>query len=128
MAHQVQLQAAHTNVVTVSFDSLYWSRAWLQETGSPFPFLHDPERVAYRAYGLKSSLWRAWSPANLWYYLKATWQGRPTFGRRGNPHQLGGDFIIDQHGLIQLAHPSREPTDRPTLAQILASLQTINEI
>ena len=123
VAHQEQLQAARTNVVTGSCDTIYWSHAWLQETGSPFPFLHDPQRIAYRAYGLETSIWRSWSPANLWYYLKAGWQGRQTFGQRGDPDQLGGDFIIDQHGRIQLAHPSREPTDRPSLAEILTVIQ-----
>lgn len=126
VAHHAELQAAHTDVVTVAFDSLYWSQVWLQETASPFPFLHDPERAAYQAYGLESSLLRSWSLSTLWYYLKAVGQGRQTFGQRGDTHQLGGDFIIDQHGLIQLAHPSREPTDRPSLADILAVLQSIN--
>ena len=117
--HHEQIQAAQTNVVTVSFDTPYWSQVWLQETQSPFPFLIDIERAAYRAYGLESSTLRSWSPANLWYYAKAIAQKRQTYGKRGDPHQLGGDFVIDPQGIIRLAHPSREPTDRPTVATIL---------
>ena len=122
VSHYEQIQAANTNVVTVSFDTVYWSNVWLQETKSPFPFLVDAERAAYRAYGLESSTLRAWSVANLWYYAKAIAQKRETYGKRGNTNQLGGDFIIDANGIIQLAHPSWEPTDRPSIEKILAVL------
>lgn len=125
VAHQAEIEAAQANVVTVSFGTPYWSQVWLQETGSPFPFLIDPDRTSYQAYGLESSVLRSWSPANLWYYTKAVLQKRETFGKRGNPHQLGGDFIIDRQGIIRLAHPSREPTDRPPIDQILRVLREV---
>lgn len=123
VAHQSEIEALHANVVTVSFGTPYWAQAWLQETRSPFPFLLDPDRISYQAYGLESSVLRSWSPANLWYYAKARRQKRETFGQRGDPHQLGGDFIIDMQGVIRLAHPSREPTDRPAIDQILRALR-----
>ncbi|MBK8900676.1 MAG: redoxin domain-containing protein [Anaerolineaceae bacterium] len=123
MAHQAEIEAAQANVVTVSFGTPYWAQVWLQETQSPFPFLVDADRTAYHAYGLKSSIMSSWSPANLWYYAKAVLQKRETFGKRGDPHQLGGDFIIDAHGIIRLAHPSREPTDRPSIKKIVGELQ-----
>lgn len=122
MAHAAELQTVHVHVVTVSFDSPYWSRVWLKETQSPFPFLLDTERIAYGAYGLQMSRWRSWSPANLWYYTKARWQGRKILGKRGDPHQLGGDFLIDPSGFIRLAHPSRNPADRVRVDQLLAVL------
>lgn len=124
VSRRAEFEAAGTNVATVSFGTLYWSRVWLQETQSPFPFLIDPERRAYHAYGLKSSVFSSWSPANLWYYGKAVLQGRETFGKRGDPHQLGGDFVIDQTGIIRLAHPSREPTDRPVISELLGLLDS----
>ena len=123
VSHHAQIQATNTDVVTISFGTPYWAHVWLQETQSPFPFLVDPERAAYRAYGLEASVFRSWSPANLWYYSKAVLQRRETFGKRGDPHQLGGDFIIDARGIVQLSHPSRDPTDRPSMARILAVLQ-----
>lgn len=124
VAHHTEIEAAGANVVTISFGTPYWANAWLQETESPYPFLIDPERTAYHAYGLKSSVFSSWSPANLWFYGKAVLQGRETFGKRGDPHQLGGDFIIDQYGIVRLAHPSHDPTDRPSVAKLLANLQT----
>jgi peroxiredoxin len=128
VSHQTQIEAAKANVVTVSFGSPYWARVWLHETQSPFPFVSDPERQAYRAYNLASSAWRSWSPATLWYYAKAKMQGRKTGGNRGDAHQLGGDFVIDAHGIIRLAHPSREPTDRPSAAKVLSLLDRLHTV
>lgn len=120
--HYQEIQALNSEVVTISFGIDYWARMWLQETESPFPFLVDPEREAYHAFGLQSSIVRSWMPQNLWYYAKATLQGREKFGKRGDPHQLGGDFIIDSQGIVRLAHPSKEPTDRPDVEKLLQIL------
>ncbi len=125
VSQQANIEAANANVVTISFGTPYWAQAWLQETQSPFPFLVNADRHTYRAYGLESSILRAWGPTNLWYYAKAAVQRRETFGKRGDTHQLGGDFIIDPHGIIKLAHPSRDPTDRPSLQKIISILQSI---
>lgn len=117
-----EIQALQAEVVTLSFGTEYWARMWLQETGSLFPFFLDPERQVYQAFGLQTSLFRSWMPQNLWYYTKAVLQGRETFGKRGDPHQLGGDFIVDSQGVVRLAHPSREPTDRPSAERLLQVL------
>jgi peroxiredoxin len=127
VSHHAEIQTLHTNVVTVSFGAPYWAQVWLQETQSPFPFLVDSERAAYHAYGMESSFIRSWSPSAMWYHVKAVLQNRETFGKRGDPHQLGGDFIVDRRGIIQMAHPSREPTDRPSVEKILTTLQEVNE-
>ena len=124
-AQQQEFEALKTNVVTISFGTAHWANMWLQETESPFPFLIDPERAAYHAFGLQSSVIRYWMPQNLWYYAKATLQGREKFGKRGDPHQLGGDFIVDSQGIVRLAHPSKEPTDRPRVEKLLTVLQKI---
>jgi peroxiredoxin len=126
VSRKEEFEAANSNIITVSFGTPYWANVWLQETGSPFPFLVDQDRVSYATYGLESSVFRSWSPANLWYYTKAVLQKRETFGKRGNPHQLGGDFIIDPCGKLQLAHPSKDPTDRPAIDDLLGILRRQN--
>ena len=125
VSHQQEFEVLNTNVVTISFGIEYWARMWLQETQSPFPFYIDPERNTYHAYGLQSSIFRSWMPQNLWYYAKATLQGREKFGKRGDPHQLGGDFIVDSQGIVRLAHPSKEPTDRPSIKKLLHILNQL---
>jgi hypothetical protein len=127
-AHTTELAALDTAVVTISFESSHWTKVWLEETQSPFPFLLDPEREAYRAYGLQTSALRAWSPRTLWYYLKAAWQGRERLGKRGDTDQLGGDFIVDRQGIVRLSQPSRDPLDRPPVNQIFKTLRQLESV
>jgi peroxiredoxin len=127
-AHTTELAELDTQVITISFESSHWTSVWLEETQSPFPFLLDPEREAYRAYGLQASALRAWSPRTLWYYLKATWQGREWLGKRGDTDQLGGDFIVDRQGIVRLAQPSRDPLDRPSVNQIFKTLRQLESV
>lgn len=123
VAHYAAIQALNAQVIAISFGTPYWANVWLQETAAPFPLLLDPQREAYQAYGLQASVFRSWAPKNLWYYVKAVAQGRELLGKRGDPHQLGGDFVIDRQGIVRLAHPSNDPTDRPSLPKLLAALR-----
>jgi alkyl hydroperoxide reductase subunit AhpC len=123
--HQAELRQLGVQVLTISFSTDYWARAWLQETGSSFPLLLDPERQAYAAYRLGSSRLRSWGPNVLWDYLKRMVAGERLRPAQGDAHQLGGDFIVDAAGIIRLAHPSRDPTDRPPVKTLLAALQAM---
>ncbi len=110
----------------ISFGTPYWANVWLEETDSPYPLFLDAELKAYHLYGLRHSRLRAWSPRTLLYYARAWWRGEPFKPGRGDAHQLGGDFIVDPQGILRLSHPSRDPTDRPRLAQIITLLREIN--
>ena len=52
-------------------------------------------------------------------------QGWKWRGIQGDSGQLGGDFIVDQQGMIRMAYRSHDPTDRPTLEVILQALDEI---
>lgn len=110
-------------VLIISFGAEHWARAWLQETGSPFPLLLDPERATYQAYGLGSSFVRVWSPRVMLHYLKLRLRGQKWLPVQGDPHQLGGDVIVDAAGVIRLLHRSKDPVDRPSVEKLLAELQ-----
>ena len=116
------IKALNTEVIVVSFETGYWLQVWQAETEDPFPLLLDPDRQAYRAYGLGRSLLRSWGSKNLWYYFKALIGGERTHKTGGDTSQLGGDFIVDIQGIIRLAHPSQDPTDRPPIAELLAAI------
>ena len=119
-------ESLKTNVVTISFGTPYWARIWLEETRSPFPLLLDEERAAYRAYGLERSLLRSWGWQTISYYARSLWNGEEWRGIRGDSGQLGGDFIVDSKGIVRLAYPSRNPTDRPPVEELLSVLQKLN--
>ena len=44
---------------------------------------------------------------------------------QGGPNQLGGDFIVDAWGKVRFAHPSEDPSDRPTFQRILEELKRL---
>ncbi|MFQ5576209.1 MAG: AhpC/TSA family protein, partial [Anaerolineae bacterium] len=98
---------------------------WLKETDVPFPLRLDPARAAYRAYGLERSLLRSWGGQTWLRYAQLLLAGRKWRGIQGDSGQLGGDFIVDNNGIIQFAHPSRTPTDRPAVGQLLAVLKQL---
>ncbi len=121
-----EIEALKANIVAISFGTDYWARAWLEERNAPFPLLLDPERKSYRAYGLERSIRRSWGLNNLRYYLRAVLQGETWPGYRGDTNQLGGDFIVDGQGIVRLAHPSVDPTDRPSLDRLIAVLRQVS--
>jgi alkyl hydroperoxide reductase subunit AhpC len=121
--HAGEFARLNTEVLIVSFGVERWARAWLRETEVPFPLLLDQDRRVYRAYGLERSALRAWAPRVIWYYVRQLAAGRRLHPIEGDPHQLGGDFIVDRHGIIRLAHRERDPVDRPPVAALLDVLR-----
>ncbi len=93
---------------------------WQEATQFPFPMLLDPEHRAYAAFGLGSSVLAAWHPKMFLYYFRLLAKGRKLMPVKGDPYQLGGDFLIDQQGMVLFAHPSDDPTDRPSVSELLA--------
>ena len=123
--HKYAFESLKTNVVTISFGTPHWAQVWLEETQSPFPLILDRERAAYQAYGLERSLLRSWGWQTLSYYARALMSGEQWQGIRGDSGQLGGDFIVDSKGIVRLAYPSRNPTDRPLVEDLLSVLERL---
>ena len=122
---KTELEALKARVTILSFRSPALAQKWIAETRSSFHFLIDSEMKAYQAYGLESSLIRAWSPKIWFAYAKLMAQGRRWRGIQGNSRQMGGDFTVDQQGVIRLAHRSHDPTDRPKIDEIIQVLDNI---
>lgn len=121
--HVDEFARLNTEVWIISFGVERWARDWLRETEVPFPLLLDQDRRVYRAYGFARSALRAWAPRVLWYYVRQLSAGRRLHPIEGDLHQLGGDFIIDRHGIVRLAHRERDPIDRPSVARLLEVLR-----
>ena len=120
---EAEFRRLGVQVLIISFGAEHWARAWLQETESPFPLLLDPERATYQAYGLGSSFIRVWSPKVMWHYLMLILRGEHIRPVQGDPHQLGGNVIVDAGGVIRLIHRSKDPVDRPPVDKLLAVLR-----
>ena len=122
---QSELDGFNVQILLISFGTESWARAWLDETGAPFPLLLDPQRQAYRAYGMGRSVIGAWGPKVLWRYLTLLIKGRRLRPVRGDPYQLGGDFVVDNDGIVRLAHASLDPTDRPSVDSLLKTVREV---
>jgi peroxiredoxin len=118
-----EFERLDAQVLLISFGEAHWARAWQQETEAPFPLLLDSTRAVYRAYDLESSFVRVWSPKVMWHYTRRVLAGQRLQSIQGDPHQLGGDFVVDADGVIRLAHRSRDPVDRPAVETLLAAIK-----
>ena len=125
--HTDTLDKLRCNVVLISFGTVPDAIKWVEETGAPFELLLDSDRTAYRAYGLGHSLSRSWAPKVWFNYAKLILSGHKWRGIQGDSAQLGGDFIVDRHGIIRLAYRSHDPTDRPSISRLLATLETVRD-
>lgn len=100
--------------------------AFLREQPLPFSAVADPERAAYRRFGLERTPWSTFlRPGVIWRYLRLMRSGwRLQAVRQGEDVlQLGGDFILDAAGRLVYAYRSAEPTDRPAVATLLRVLR-----
>ena len=99
---------------------------FLREQPLRFPAVADPERVAYRAFGLERTSWMTMlHPGVVLRYLRFIFRGwRPQQARAGEDVlQLGGDFVLDGEGRLIYAYRSAEPTDRPSVEALLQAVE-----
>ena len=92
----------------------------------PLPTVCDPDRAAYRYFGLDRGLWSMffrWSV--LARYLLLIFTGwRPHRGEAGEDMlQLGGDFIVSADRRLLYTHRSNDPADRPAAADLVDQIQ-----
>ena len=124
--HKEEFSELDTRVLIISFATMPAVQAWLKETCATFEVLLDRNRDVYRAYGLERSFWRSRNLKTLWKLAMHRLAGRPIYDSHGDDTtQLGGDFIVDRSGILRLAHPSHNPTDRPAAQTLLEFLRQL---
>jgi len=116
-----ELRQLGVQVLVISFATPAKVAEFLAESPQPFIVLSDDSQTAYRAFGLaKASVGSMLHPAVIGRYLLHMARGwRPKRSGGADVLQLGGDFFLDQNGVLRYAHPSAEPTDRPSAAALL---------
>jgi peroxiredoxin len=84
----------------------------------PFPTLADPEKKAYRAYGVgRGTLWQIAGPAVWLPSLRAIARagvGKPV----DDTFQMHGAFVIDSGGVIRYSFQPRSQADYPRRAAL----------
>jgi hypothetical protein len=94
----------------------------------PLPTVCDPDRAAYRYFGLDRGRWSMffrWGV--LARYLGLIFSGwRPHRGEEGEDMlQLGGDFLVSADRRLLYAHRSNDPADRPAAADLVTQIQNL---
>jgi peroxiredoxin len=123
--HLKEFEERQTQILAVSFTPPSRVASFLKGHPLPFPAVSDPERQAYRTFSLdKTTWWQMLRPASMLRYVKLMIRGwgpkKPAPGE--DVLQLGGDFVLDAAGSLVFAYRSTEPTDRPTIAALLAAV------
>lgn len=91
--------------------------------GWPFPIVADPDRAAYRVFGLASAGWATlFAPRVIRRYAELVRQGFKVRAAGEDVHQLGGDFVLDRQRRLVYAHRSADPADRPPVDDLLRAL------
>ncbi len=111
-------------VVVVSFVRPDRLAQYLRVHPWPFTVLADPDRSAYRAFGLGRASWlRLLRPRVMARYLQLVWSGWKPEAAQEDVHQLGGDFVLDGSGRLVYSYRSADPADRPPVAELLAAVR-----
>jgi peroxiredoxin len=111
-------------VLVVSFEPPRQAARVARTLGLPYPVLSDPDRRAYRMFGLKQGQReRLWSTETAGAYLRGLLRGTLPRRPRGDTAQLGGDFVIDARGRIVFAHRGTSPADRPQVSALVDALR-----
>lgn len=86
----------------------------------------DPERTAYRAYGLAEASARSLlDPRVIAGGVRAAARGFLPRTSSGNPLQLQGQFLIDRDGIIRSATRPRLMSDIPSATALLADARAL---
>lgn len=95
---------------------------WADERGLPFTCVADPDRSAFRAWGLEQAGWLTVAGPKVLLKGAALFRHGLTSGL---PHsgqdikQLGGSFVIGSDNRIRWSWYSKDPSDNPPVELVL---------
>ena len=120
---EADLAARDLRVFAVTFEPAKTVRAYRTRESIAYPILRDPQRAAYRAFGIeRRGFGSVWRPRTIWYYVKSILRGRLPSSSGADIYQLGGDVLLSPDGAVCWVYRSREPADRPSIDTILKEL------
>lgn len=128
-ARQAELGDAGCEVAVVTFGEETGAVRWQRETQCTFPYLRDQSRALYHHLGIKRSVKQVWNISTLSFYGGEKARGTPLPASytdiEDDPHQMGGDVIVDRSATVKFIYRSKMPHDRPSVDLILHTLNNI---
>lgn len=118
---KTQFEDSNFQVVLVGLGTPDRTEAFKKQFSLTFPIICDPEKKLYQTFGLgRVSVASMASPTLLLKGLKALSRGHTPGMPRDDIMQMPGVFLIDTSGNIRYAHYSKDPSDNPSIATLLA--------
>lgn len=110
-------------VVFVGKGSPEEAREFRADRSLPFEIVADPDRVAYRAFGLpEGRVSQLAGPAVVGASMRAMKNGAGVGKAVGNRRQLPGTYVIDQDGRFLFSKPAAHAGDVADIATLLAAI------
>ncbi len=113
-------------MVLVTFTSQEQLDPYRRRNDVPFTILLDPDRSAYRSFGLgRGSVRRVYGWRAIGRYVALFRGGRLRDLRPATEDtlQLGGDFVIGPDGILVWGHWGEGPDDRPSVDDLVAAVR-----
>ncbi len=124
--HEQELDRLGAVVLGVSFEEPAVIARFAERESLPYPILSDPERRAYRTFGLeRGGKAQVWSPNAVRTYARGLLRGRLPHLPRADITQLGGDFVLDSQGRVVYEYRSEESADRPAIDTLLDAVRAV---
>ncbi|MCA2003106.1 MAG: AhpC/TSA family protein [Chloroflexi bacterium] len=125
------LQERGLGLVIVSHASAEATKQFCEQRAPGVACLADPDRAAYRAYGLhQGSFWQTLLSPRIWASnrrLARTKGYKPEMPPPGqDPYQMSGVFIIGTDGRIRLPYYYEDIADHPPVDLILHGIMGVN--
>ena len=97
-------------------------------TNCKYEIVCDVDRILYKTFHLGSSVKHTWDiRAQIWYAEQLSiGRNLHPMAHGDDPHQLGGDVVMNKDGVLTLVHRSEYPLDRPSVESILQNVKTEN--
>lgn len=119
-----ELEALGASVVAVGFSPVAALADLAEYLEWPWPFVSDPERLAYRRLGLgRVGLHHVYTPGTLLRYARAALAGRPVRAPEEDTRQMGGDAVV-RGGVVLHRFRPRSPDDRAPVGVIVEAMRT----
>jgi peroxiredoxin len=116
------IRAAGAEVLAVSMRKPEFLGEFLKHAKWSIPMACDPDRAAYRLFGLERTTWTSYlRPGVIGGYMGLMVRGwMPGIPAKGEDvHQLGGDFILDRDGRLIYAFRSPDPSRSAPIVDLL---------
>ena len=80
---------------------------------------------------MNRSIKQVWNTATLRFYGCESAKGTPLpegySDIEDDPHQMGGDFILNKDSKLMFLYQSRTPSDRPSVDEVIEALKHVTQ-